>query len=134
MILLYVSAVVSHDYTRSHAMTHELESLRVILNEAVDSIIAACKQKNEEFPSLNDSAHPSEFSPLGIRNDPVVSQAIKLGVAAAHQLIVTLQSPMQTMVGIGAYVSSAGYTDSSYVHTDHQHTLLDYTSCECSRG
>ncbi|KAI0085840.1 S-adenosyl-L-methionine-dependent methyltransferase [Irpex rosettiformis] len=89
-------------------MTEQLNGLRRILNEAIDDIIAACAKRNEEFPSIDNPAQPSEFSPHGIRNDPTVSHAIKLGVAAAHQLVATLQSPMQTVIGIGTYTTLPG--------------------------
>lgn len=86
-------------------MTSDLQNLREILNTAIDTILTTCSQKNADFPSLDSPAQPSEFTAESIRNDPNVAHAIKLGVAAASQLIVTLQSPMQSVIGIGAYVS-----------------------------
>lgn len=88
-------------------MTSNLISLRDILNSAIDTILTTCSQKNTEFPSLDSPAQPSEFTAESIRNYPAVAHAIKLGVAAASQLIVTLQSPMQSVIGIGAYVRGA---------------------------
>ncbi|KAI0825595.1 S-adenosyl-L-methionine-dependent methyltransferase [Irpex lacteus] len=86
-------------------MTSDLQSLRDILNSAIDTILTTCSQKNADFPSLDTPAQPSEFTAESIRNDPTVAHAIKLGVAAASQLIVTLQSPMQSVIGIGAYAT-----------------------------
>ena len=88
-------------------MSEDLRGLRRILNEAIDSILDICSRRNEDFPSLNVPCQPSEFSQQGIRNDPDVARAIKLGVAAAHQLAATLQSPLQTVIGLGPQVSSS---------------------------
>ncbi len=85
-------------------MTDILVSLRHILDEAIDTIVSVCERRNEEFPRLDAPADPSEYSPYGIRNDPVVAQSIKLGVAAASQLIATLQSPIQAAANLGFLV------------------------------
>ncbi|KAI0085832.1 S-adenosyl-L-methionine-dependent methyltransferase [Irpex rosettiformis] len=82
-------------------MSEELQALCRILNEAVDTILTVCDQRNEDFPSINAPVQPSEFSAQGIRNDASVARAIKLGVAAANQLAITLQSPLQTVIGFG---------------------------------
>ena len=78
-------------------MAELLIDLRRILDEAIDTIISVCERRNDDFPHLDTSADPSEFSPEGIRNDPEVAQAIKLGVAAASQLVAALQSPIQAI-------------------------------------
>lgn len=74
-------------------MTEELKKLRKLIDAAIDEIIEVCDKQNQEFPSLDSPADPSEFSPHGIRNQPVIIDAIALGISAASQLIVTLQSP-----------------------------------------
>ncbi|KAI0087146.1 O-methyltransferase [Irpex rosettiformis] len=81
-------------------MTELLISLRRILDESIDTIVSVCERRNEDFPHLDVPAHPSEFSPQGIRNDPEVAQAIKLGVAAASQLVAALQSPIQAIANL----------------------------------
>ena len=78
-------------------MTELLINLRRILDEAVDTIVSVCERRNEDFPHLDVPADPSEFSPEGIRNVPEVAEAIKLGVAAASQLVAALQSPIQAI-------------------------------------
>ncbi len=85
-------------------MTAILISLRRILDEAVDSIVAVCERRKEDFPRLDDLADESEFSSQGIRNDPDVAEAIKLAVAAASQLVATLQSPVQAIANVNAWV------------------------------
>ncbi|KAI0821462.1 O-methyltransferase [Irpex lacteus] len=89
-------------------MTDILVSLRHILDEAIDTIVSVCERRNEEFPRLDAPADPSEYSPYGIRNDPVVAQSIKLGVAAASQLIATLQSPIQAAANLGFLATIPG--------------------------
>ncbi|KAI0087145.1 O-methyltransferase [Irpex rosettiformis] len=83
-------------------MTEVLINLRRILDEAVDTIVSVCERRNEDFPRLDTPADESEFSPQGIRNDREIVHAIKLGVAAASQLVATLQSPVQAIANISA--------------------------------
>ncbi|EJD00244.1 S-adenosyl-L-methionine-dependent methyltransferase [Fomitiporia mediterranea MF3/22] len=74
-------------------MATELEGLLDILSSSVNNILGICVKTGVDFPSLNEPAHPSEFSPDGIRNHPEVADNIALAVAAATQLVATLQSP-----------------------------------------
>ena len=85
-------------------MAELLIDLRRILDEAIGTIISVCERRNEDFPHLDTPADPSEFSPEGIRNDPEVAQAIKLGVAAASHLVAALQSPIQAVANVGFVV------------------------------
>ena len=85
-------------------MSEDLTQLRDIIVGAVNTILGVCAQKGSEFPSLNKPAQPAEFSPDGVRNDPVVTDAITLGVAAAAQLIATLQPPAMTLYNSAARV------------------------------
>ncbi|KAI0821463.1 S-adenosyl-L-methionine-dependent methyltransferase [Irpex lacteus] len=82
-------------------MTEILLSLRRILDDAISTVVSVCESRNEDFPRLDDPADPSEYSLQGIRNNPEVAHAIKLGVAAASQLISTLQSPIQAAATLG---------------------------------
>lgn len=79
-------------------MSEDLKKLRAIINNSIDKIIEVCERRGEDFPSLNVPAHPSEFSPNGIRNDPGILDAIALGVSAASQLVATLQAPHVTLI------------------------------------
>ncbi len=85
-------------------MTEILISLRRILDDAIGTVVSVCESRNEDFPRLDDPADPSEYSLQGIRNNPDVAHAIKLGVAAASQLISTLQSPIQAAANLGFLV------------------------------
>ena len=78
-------------------MSQDLRQLRDIIVGAVDAILGVCEERGLEFPSLNKPAEETEFQPEGIRNDPKVNDAIILGVAAAAQLITTLQPPAMTL-------------------------------------
>ena len=95
-------------------MTETLINLRRILDEAVDTIVSVCEQRNEDFPPLDKPADDAEFSPQGIRNDRVVADAIKLGVAAASHLVALLQSPVQAIANISAMVRSPYYYDFAF--------------------
>lgn len=77
-------------------MTEDLKKLREIVNQSIDNIVAHCERHGEEFPSLNNPADPSEFTPNSLRNDPLIADAITLGVSAAAQLIATIQNPAIT--------------------------------------
>ena len=87
-------------------MTEDLKKLREIINNSIDRIIEVCERRGEEFPSLSSPAHPSEFSPNGIRNDPGILDAIALGVSAASQLTATLQAPHVSLISSVTGVSS----------------------------
>ncbi|KAH8111778.1 S-adenosyl-L-methionine-dependent methyltransferase [Phellopilus nigrolimitatus] len=78
-------------------MSADLKSLRDIISSSIDIILDTCEKTGKEFPSLDQPIHPSEFSPEGIRNDSNVQDAIGLIVAAASQLIATVQSPPATL-------------------------------------
>lgn len=78
-------------------MASDLKSLRDIIVSSIDNIIATCEETGKEFPKLNEPIQFSEFTPDGIRNHPKVSDNIALAVAAAFQLIQTLQSPPVTL-------------------------------------
>ena len=86
-------------------MAEDLKRLLAILTNAVNTIAEVCEQRKEDFPRLDQPAQPSEYDPKGIRNDPAVVNAIKLGLAAAAQLQVTLQSPARSMTEIAARVN-----------------------------
>lgn len=79
-------------------MTEELKQLGAIIAKSIDSIVNVCELRNMEFPSLLQPAQPTEFTKNGIRNDPVITDAIALGVAAATQLVATLQPPHITLM------------------------------------
>ena len=100
------SSSSTHKTTLSsiYPMAELLIDLRRILDEAIETIISVCERRNEDFPHLDTPADPSEFSPEGIRNDPEVAQAIKLGVAAASHLVAALQSPIQAVANVGFVV------------------------------
>ena len=78
-------------------MASELRALRDIISSSIDNILNVCAETGKDFPSLNEPIHPSEFTPDGIRNHPQVADAIGPAVAAAFQLIQTLQSPPVTL-------------------------------------
>ncbi|THG98942.1 hypothetical protein EW026_g3332 [Hermanssonia centrifuga] len=78
-------------------MAVELTQLRGIIVGTIDAILDACKREGKDFPKLDVPAEPAEFLPDGIRNDSQVLDAITLGVAAASQLIATLQPPAMTL-------------------------------------
>ena len=78
-------------------MSDDLKQLRDIIVGAVDSILGVCDATGKQFPSLDKPAEVSEFAQDGVRNDPKVTDAICLGVAAAAQLIATLQPPAMTL-------------------------------------
>ena len=44
-------------------MSIELEQLRTLINDSIDTIIATSRRKNKPFPSLELPADPSELSP-----------------------------------------------------------------------
>lgn len=73
-------------------MSEDLRKLRALLDTAIDNILDVCEQRKQEFPRLDSLAEPTELSPAGIRNDPIIAEAIVLGVSAAAQLIATLQA------------------------------------------
>lgn len=77
-------------------MTEDLRKLQSIINHSIDNIVAHCERRGEEFPTLSDPADPSEFTPNSLRSDPLVTDAITLGVSAAAQLIATIQNPAIT--------------------------------------
>ena len=85
-------------------MAELLKDLRRILDGAIDTVTFVCERRNEDLPHLDAPADPSEFSPEGIRNDPEVAQAIKLGVSAASHLVAALQSPIQAVANVGFVV------------------------------
>ncbi len=86
-------------------MAADLSKLRDIIVGAVDSILGVCAARDIAFPSLDSPADASEYAKDGVRNDPTVSEAISLGVAAAAQLIATLQPPAMTLYSSAARVS-----------------------------
>ena len=86
-------------------MSSELEQLRKILNDALDRITVVCERRKTTFPSLDSPADPSELLPSGIRNDPEILDAATVGVAAAAQLIATLQPPAVTLISSAFRVS-----------------------------
>lgn len=86
-------------------MAEDLRQLRDVIVGAIDSILAVCEQRGCDFPRLDCPAEPSEFLPEGVRNDPKVTDAIVLGVAAASQLITTLSPPAMTLYNSAARVS-----------------------------
>ncbi|KAF7791494.1 hypothetical protein EIP86_002510 [Pleurotus ostreatoroseus] len=83
-------------------MSEELSQLRNILVNAIDSILEVCSARGIDFPSLDKPADASEYAKDGVRNDPKVADAISLGVAAAAQLIATLQPPAMTLYSSAA--------------------------------
>ena len=87
-------------------MSEELQQLRDIIVGSIDAILGTCKRRNEDFPLLNIPAHASEFTIAGIRNDPSVVEASALAVAAATQLVATLQSPAITLASAASSVST----------------------------
>lgn len=78
-------------------MTSDLLSLRDIIVSSIDSIVEVCKESGQEFPSLDDPVHPSEFTPDSIRSNPRVLRSITLAVAASSHLIAALQSPANSL-------------------------------------
>ena len=88
-------------------MATELRALRDIISSSIDNILNVCAEMGKDFPSLNEPIQPSEFTPDGIRNHPQVSEAIGPAVAAAFQLIHTLQSPPVTLVNSAYKVNNS---------------------------
>ncbi len=86
-------------------MSEELQQLRDIIVGSIDTILLSCKRKDVDFPHLDDPALASEFESTGMRNDPSVAEASTLAVAAATQLVATLQSPAITLGLAAASVS-----------------------------
>ena len=90
-------------------MTSELKALRDIITSSIDQIIDVCETSGKGFPSLDEPIDSSEFTPEGIRNNPIVSDNIGLAVAAAFQLIATLQPPPTTLTTAAFRVWSIHY-------------------------
>ena len=82
-----------------------ISSLQAILNTSLTNLLAICDEEKRDFPSLDSPVDPSEFTPQGIRNDPRVQREITHAVAAAYQLIATLQSPIVTLIVAATAVS-----------------------------
>lgn len=78
-------------------MTSELLALKDIISSSIDAIVSSCVTAGQDFPSLNDPAQLSEFAPDGVRNRPDVVPHIALIVAAASQLMKTVQAPAVTL-------------------------------------
>ena len=78
-------------------MASDLKALRDIIVASIDSIIAVCEETGKDFPKLSEPVQFSEFTPDGIRNHPKISDNIAVAVAAAFQLIQTVQSPPITL-------------------------------------
>ena len=78
-------------------MSEDLRRLRAIINSSIDTVLQACEARGVDFPKLDNPADESEFTADGIRNDARVAVAISLAVAAAGQMIATLQPPAMTM-------------------------------------
>ena len=78
-------------------MTSDLKALRDIISSSVDSIVDICESEGKPFPSLNEPVQLSEFTPDGIRNNTKVLDAVGLIVAAATQLIATVNPPSVTL-------------------------------------
>ncbi|KAI5119658.1 hypothetical protein M0805_007749 [Coniferiporia weirii] len=78
-------------------MASDLKALRDIISSSVDKIIDVCASTGKDFPSLDQPIQFSEFTPDGIRNHPQVADSIGLIVAAAFQLIATVQPPAGTL-------------------------------------
>lgn len=86
-------------------MAEDLTKLRDIIVGAVDAILGVCAARDVAFPRLDSAADAGEYAKDGVRNDPEVADAISLGVAAAAQLIATLQPPAMTLYSSAARVS-----------------------------
>ena len=93
----------------SYIMASDLKALRDILVSSIDNILAVCEETGKEFPKLSEPVHPSEFTPEGIRNHPKVSDNIAIAVAAAFQLIQTIQSPPVTLTTAAFRVRTHAY-------------------------
>ncbi|KAI5117485.1 hypothetical protein M0805_009548 [Coniferiporia weirii] len=78
-------------------MANDLKALRDIISSSVDRILDVCTATGKDFPSLDEPIKASEFSPDGIRNHPHIADNISLIVAAAFQLIATVQPPASTL-------------------------------------
>lgn len=78
-------------------MAADLKALRDIISSSIDNILNVCAETGKDFPSLEQPIQFSEFTPDGIRNHPQVAEAIGPAVAAAFQLIQSLQSPPVTL-------------------------------------
>ncbi|THH07842.1 hypothetical protein EW145_g3108 [Phellinidium pouzarii] len=78
-------------------MASDLKALRDIISSSVDKIVGVCASTGKDFPSLDQPIQFSEFSPDGIRNHPDVADNVGLIVAAAFQLIATVQPPASTL-------------------------------------
>lgn len=72
----------------------ELKALAKIISSSIDKIQAACDAKNVSFPSLDEPFTPEAET---IRVE-VFADAIPV-IAAAHQLIATLQLPIVSAFG-----------------------------------
>ncbi|KAI5119663.1 hypothetical protein M0805_007754 [Coniferiporia weirii] len=78
-------------------MASDLKALRDIISSSVDKIVDVCESTKKDFPSLDQPIQFSEFTPDGIRNHPEVADNVGLIVAAAFQLIATVQPPASTL-------------------------------------
>lgn len=85
-------------------MADDLRKLQSLVNKAIDSILETCERRKEDFPRLDVPASPGDFFQGGIRTDPAVADAISIVVAAASQLIATLQPPKSFVTALGAKV------------------------------
>lgn len=113
------TAVDTHHIRSSLIMTTELQALGQIIANSIAAITVVCDQTGKDFPSLSEPIHPSEFSPEGIRNDSRVTEAIALAVAAATQLVATLQSPPVTLT-VSAFRVCANVLTSSTTLSNEQ--------------
>ena len=95
--IINIEVLLILDLPYSLVMSEELKALRDIIANSINSILDICESSGQDFPCLSKPVDDSEFTPDGIRNDPVVSNSISTAVSASFQLIATLQSPPTTL-------------------------------------
>ncbi|TFK34635.1 O-methyltransferase [Crucibulum laeve] len=77
-------------------MASTLIDLASLISSSVESINTRCKILSTEFPSLDQA--PQNEHEDHIRQDPDVVYATSVAVAAAYQLIATIQPPAKTLL------------------------------------
>jgi len=78
-------------------MTSELSRLAALISSSVSTIETACEAKGIEVPSLKSIFEPEQDRAFRSASDATVANAIKVVVAATHQVNAILESPYATL-------------------------------------
>ena len=89
----------------SLSMSTDLEKLRDLIVNSVDIVVEACRNRGCDFPGLDEPTDSTKSTTKAVRDDPDVADAIRVCVAAASQLVVSLQQPATTLFNVAMRVS-----------------------------